>query len=85
MPPALSPEQLARELSIRDLSDPAEGAHAIQRLRPSWQHCGTPHQLNLWRVSRRPLGSDDLEEMIETLAGALTPGRPVHSEARTHP
>jgi phenylalanyl-tRNA synthetase alpha chain len=177
MPPALSPEQLARDLSIRDLSDPAEGAHAIQllvdvavaalisiwdlplrhcrgpRVVPiednydhlrigddaisrdirytryvddqlmlrshssamvppalrslaadpdddvllvcpgivyrrdaiDWQHTGTPHQLDLWRVSRRPLGTDDLEEMIETLAGALTPGCPVHGEARTHP
>ena len=26
----LSPEQLERDLSVRDLTDPAEGPHAIQ-------------------------------------------------------
>jgi phenylalanyl-tRNA synthetase alpha chain len=30
MPIVLSPDQLGRDLSVRDLSDPAEGPHAIQ-------------------------------------------------------
>jgi phenylalanyl-tRNA synthetase alpha chain len=33
-----------------------------------WQHTGTPHQLDLWRISRSAkLGSTDLEEMISHL------------------
>jgi phenylalanyl-tRNA synthetase alpha chain len=44
---------------------------AIDRL-----HAPTPHQLDLWRVARRPLGPDDLGEMARLLVGALTPGRP---------
>ncbi|MGY5134741.1 hypothetical protein ACWGJW_20430 [Streptomyces nigrescens] len=30
MPAHLSAEQLARDLSIRDLTDPADGPHAVQ-------------------------------------------------------
>ncbi len=177
MPNPLSPDQLARDLAVRDLSDPAEGSHAIQllvdlavdavssawglpvrwcrgprvvavednydRLRigadavsrdarytryvdeqtmlrshssamvpPAlralavepeddvllvgpgmvyrrdsidWQHTGTPHQLDLWRVSRSPLGADQLDAMITILADALAPARPLHCEARVHP
>ena len=32
MPTTLTPEQLARDLAVRDLTDPAEGPHAIQLL-----------------------------------------------------
>jgi phenylalanyl-tRNA synthetase alpha chain len=53
---------------------------AIDRL-----HAGTPHQLDLWRISRRPLGQRDLEEMVALLVEALTPGRPWRWEARVHP
>jgi phenylalanyl-tRNA synthetase alpha chain len=48
-------------------------------------HAGTPHQLDLWRISRRPLGQRDLEEMVALLVEALTPGRPWRWEARVHP
>lgn len=178
MPTYLSPEQLQRDLAVRDLTDPDQGPHAIQILidaavgvladvwgvevrgcrgprvvpiqdnydrlgigpeavsrdarytryvderlmlrshssamippalaqlaaRPAddvllvcpgmvfrrdaidWQHTGTPHQLDLWRVSRdRPLGVPDLDEMIELLAGALAPGRPYRWQGRSHP
>jgi hypothetical protein len=36
----------------------------------------TPHQLDLWRIARRPLGHPDLREMAGLLVEALTPGRP---------
>jgi phenylalanyl-tRNA synthetase alpha chain len=53
---------------------------AIDRL-----HTGTPHQLDLWRVSRRPLRVGDLEEMTGLLVEALAPGRPYRRQPRTHP
>jgi phenylalanyl-tRNA synthetase alpha chain len=53
---------------------------AIDRL-----HTGTPHQLDLWRIAERPLTVDDLDEMIDRLAGALVPGLPYRSEPRVHP
>ena len=50
-------------------------------------HTGTPHQLDLWRVtSRAPaMGPADLREMIRVLAGALLPGARYRLEPRTHP
>jgi phenylalanyl-tRNA synthetase alpha chain len=50
-------------------------------------HTGTPHQLDLWRVSRRApaMGPADLREMIRVLAGALLPGARYRLEPRTHP
>jgi phenylalanyl-tRNA synthetase alpha chain len=53
---------------------------AIDRL-----HTGTPHQLDLWRVSRRPLTNADMDEMITLLVDALAPGRRWRAEPRTHP
>ena len=50
-----------------------------------WQHTGTPHQLDLWRVSRRPLAASDLDEMIATLLAAVVPGLPSRQLVRTHP
>ena len=46
-------------------------------------HSGTPHQLDLWRITRgKPI---DLDDMITTLLGALLPGRPHRGEPRRHP
>ncbi|MCZ7526741.1 MAG: hypothetical protein M5U14_10405 [Acidimicrobiia bacterium] len=53
---------------------------AIDRL-----HTGTPHQLDLWRIARHPLGNDDMDEMTSLLLGALSPGRPWRTEPRVHP
>jgi phenylalanyl-tRNA synthetase alpha chain len=50
-----------------------------------WQHTGTPHQLDLWRISRWPLGPADLDEMITVLLTALVPGAASRQEARRHP
>lgn len=48
-------------------------------------HTGTPHQLDLWRISRRKLGNDDMDEMCQLLVDALTPGMEWRSEPRVHP
>ena len=50
-------------------------------------HTGTPHQLDLWRVtSRAPaMGPADLREMIRVLVGALLPGARYRLEPRIHP
>jgi phenylalanyl-tRNA synthetase alpha chain len=53
---------------------------AIDRL-----HTGTPHQLDLWRISTQRLGDDDMDLMVEILATTLAPGLPYRSEAREHP
>jgi phenylalanyl-tRNA synthetase alpha chain len=53
---------------------------AIDRL-----HSPTPHQLDLWRVTRRPLGLADLERMAEVLVETLTPDRPWRWDPRIHP
>lgn len=50
-----------------------------------WQHTGTPHQLDLWRISRDRLTEVDLDEMIAALLGALVPGTPSRQLARRHP
>jgi phenylalanyl-tRNA synthetase alpha chain len=50
-----------------------------------WQHSGTPHQLDLWRISRRPLADRDLEQMIAVLVAALLPGLAARQEPRLHP
>jgi phenylalanyl-tRNA synthetase alpha chain len=50
-----------------------------------WQHTGAPHQLDLWRITRRAMSSTDLDQMIAILLGALAPGRPGRQQPRTHP
>jgi len=59
---------------------------AYRRDAIDWQHTGTPHQLDLWRISRQPLGQADMDEMIGVLLGALLPGNPAsRQEPRQHP
>ncbi|MFC9994199.1 hypothetical protein [Nocardia sp. NPDC127526] len=50
-------------------------------------HTGTPHQLDLWRVTRRPvpMGTADLDEMIAVLIDVVLPGAQHRHEARVHP
>jgi phenylalanyl-tRNA synthetase alpha chain len=50
-----------------------------------WQHSGTPHQLDLWRITRQAMADADMDEMISCLLGALVPDLPYRHEARTHP
>ncbi|WP_033218912.1 hypothetical protein [Kitasatospora phosalacinea] len=50
-------------------------------------HSGTPHQLDLWYLTHRPVpaGPADLTGMIAALAGALLPGAEYRTEERVHP
>ncbi len=32
-----------------------------------WQHTGTPHQLDLWRITGRAMGTTDMDQMIAVL------------------
>ncbi len=50
-----------------------------------WQHSPTPHQLDLWRISRKPLGEADMNEMVTALLGTLAPGRESLQHRRDHP
>ena len=58
---------------------------AYRRDAIDWQHTGTPQQLDLWRISKRGLGSPELDQMIAVLADALVPGLPCRYEPRVHP
>jgi phenylalanyl-tRNA synthetase alpha chain len=53
---------------------------AIDRL-----HVGEPHQLDLWRIKRGKLLREDLERMIEMVAGAMLPGVPLRVDPTLHP
>ncbi|HEV2344586.1 MAG TPA: hypothetical protein VGS97_10875 [Actinocrinis sp.] len=54
---------------------------AIDRL-----HTGTPHQVDLWRISHRAaLGDADLREMVAAILDALLPGVPHQLDPRVHP
>ncbi|MGH3972962.1 MAG: hypothetical protein ACRDS9_06525 [Pseudonocardiaceae bacterium] len=55
---------------------------AIDRL-----HTGTPHQLDLWRITRRAYHTTeiDLNEMITVLLGSLLPASADRRETRVHP
>ena len=53
---------------------------AIDRL-----HTGTPHQLDLWRITRQRMGSVDMDDMTTALIDALVPGATYRVEDRVHP
>jgi phenylalanyl-tRNA synthetase alpha chain len=50
-------------------------------------HTGTPHQVDLWRISRHTprLGDADLREMIQLILQALLPEADHRLESRVHP
>lgn len=49
-------------------------------------HVGTPHQVDLWRVcSTKTLNSGHLQEMINSLVGALLPGAEWRAVSAVHP
>jgi phenylalanyl-tRNA synthetase alpha chain len=83
---AIVPRAL-EELSARPPEDVLIACPGICYRRDSidWQHTGTPQQLDLWRIARRPLGNADLDEMIETICRVLVPGRRHRWEPRVHP
>jgi len=91
IPPALrqlARDQPARDQLARDAGDDvllACPGMVYRRDAIDWQHSGTPHQLDLWRITRRAVTGADLDEMISLLLQALVPGLPSRQEARTHP
>ena len=48
-------------------------------------HTGTPHQLDLWRITRRPADDDDLVAMIGTVVEAALPGATWRTLPSPHP
>jgi phenylalanyl-tRNA synthetase alpha chain len=48
-------------------------------------HTGTPHQLDLWRVSDAELSVADLERMIAVVVEAVLPGRTWRAVPADHP
>ncbi|MEU4391416.1 hypothetical protein [Kribbella sp. NPDC023855] len=82
IPPAL------RELAASDASDVLMVCAGICYRRDSvdWQHTGTPHQLDLWRISRNvTLGEPELEDMIERLVATVLPGQTYRTVPAVHP
>ena len=86
VPPAL--RQLAQDQLARDRGDDVLlvcPGMVYRRDAIDWQHSGTPHQLDLWRITRQAMTDADMDEMISCLLEALVPGLPYRAEARTHP
>ncbi|MET7277680.1 hypothetical protein ABZS29_05545 [Kribbella sp. NPDC005582] len=82
IPPAL------RELAGSDASDVLMICAGICYRRDSvdWQHTGTPHQLDLWRISRTvTLGEPELEAMIAKLVETVLPGQTYRTVPAVHP
>jgi len=82
IPPAL------RELAGSDASDVLMICAGICYRRDSvdWQHTGTPHQLDLWRISRNvTLGEPELEAMIAKLVETVLPGQTYRTVPAVHP
>lgn len=48
-------------------------------------HVGEPHQMDLWRIAARPLGAEDLQEMVGTLVRVLAPGAAYRCNPSPHP
>ena len=48
-------------------------------------HTGEPHQLDLWRIARRPLGPARLREMIAAVIEAALPGARWRTSDADHP
>jgi phenylalanyl-tRNA synthetase alpha chain len=53
---------------------------AIDRL-----HVGEPHQLDLWRITARPMAAPDLDAMIAAVVEALLPGARWRAIPARHP
>jgi phenylalanyl-tRNA synthetase alpha chain len=91
VPPALrqlASDQLAGDQLARDPGDDVLlvcPGMVYRRDAIDWQHSGTPHQLDLWRITRHAMTDADMDEMISCLLGALVPDLPHREEPRTHP
>jgi len=86
IPPAL--RQLSQDQLARDPGDDVLlvcPGMVYRRDAIDWQHSGTPHQLDLWRITRQAMTDADMDEMISCLLAALVPGLPYRQQARNHP
>jgi phenylalanyl-tRNA synthetase alpha chain len=84
VPPALR-QLAAADLPLTDDVLLACPGISYRRDAIDWQHTGTPHQLDLWRISRGPLTQADLGLLIDSLLGALVPGLRSRQVQRRHP
>jgi len=48
-------------------------------------HTGTPHQLDLWRITTGPVSSADLDDLIATVLHAALPGAEYRTVPASHP
>lgn len=48
-------------------------------------HSGTPHQLDLWRITSAPMGPRDLLAMVECVVAAVVPDREWRVVEASHP
>ncbi|NEA36588.1 hypothetical protein [Streptomyces sp. SID13031] len=82
IPPAL------RELAASGSTDVLMVCAGICYRRDSvdWQHTGTPHMIDLWRISRNvTLGELELLEMIDRLVTTVLPGQVYRTVPAVHP
>lgn len=50
-----------------------------------WQHTGEPHQLDLWRIRRGPVGEVSLHQMIGRVVETVLPGSRWRAVPSPHP
>ncbi|MFI1917803.1 hypothetical protein [Nocardia sp. NPDC020380] len=76
-----------RELSTHPAADVLLVCPGIVYRRDSIDrlHTGTPHQLDLWRITRNQMTTADLEEMIAAVIEALLPSAQYRLDPRIHP
>ncbi|MFI5711619.1 hypothetical protein [Kribbella sp. NPDC051620] len=83
IPPAL--RELAASKEASDVLMVCAGI-CYRRDSVDWQHTGTPHQLDLWRISRNvTLGEPELEAMIANLVETVLPGQTYRTVPAVHP
>ncbi|MDX6280956.1 MAG: phenylalanyl-tRNA synthetase alpha chain [Kribbellaceae bacterium] len=83
IPPAL--RELAASKEASDVLMVCAGI-CYRRDSVDWQHTGTPHQLDLWRISRNvTLGEPELEAMIAKLVETVLPGQTYRTVPAVHP
>lgn len=70
---AMLPSALARHDGSDTVVYAAPGL-AYRRDAIDRTHTGEPHQLDLWRIERRPLGADDVVAQLGAVAEAALPG-----------
>lgn len=96
----LSPTAMLRSHTSASIPQLLRALHADQSMDELWAvpglvyrrdcidrtHVGTPHQVDLWRVSSRgQLDAGNLQEMVGSLVQAVLPGAPWRAVPADHP